>query len=61
MRRLKSTLIEGDKGFLAGLDPQQVASDLVDDRFVRNSIAAVGGLKTFGLAESFQRSEEYSA
>ncbi|MFY1662988.1 ABC transporter substrate-binding protein [Pseudomonas sp. Pseu.R1] len=61
VRRLKDTLIEGDKGFLAALDPHQVASDLVDDRFVRNSIAAVGGLKTFGLAESFQRTEEYGA
>lgn len=61
VRRLKNTLIEGDNSFLAGLDPQQVARDLVDDRFVRNSIAAVGGLKTFGLAESFERNEEYSA
>ncbi|WP_447650483.1 ABC transporter substrate-binding protein [Pseudomonas abietaniphila] len=61
VRRLKDTLIEGDKGFLASLDPKTVAGDLVDDRFVRNSIAAVGGLKTFGLAESFQRNEEYSA
>lgn len=59
VRRLKDTLIEGDKGFLASLDPKQVAGDLVDDRFVRNSIAAVGGLKTFGLADSFERHEEY--
>lgn len=27
-KRLKSTLIEGDKGFLAGLDPQQTARRL---------------------------------
>jgi NitT/TauT family transport system substrate-binding protein len=59
VRRLKDTLIEGDKGFLASLDPKQVAVDLVDDRFVRNSIAAVGGLNTFGLADSFERHEEY--
>jgi len=60
VRRLKDTLIEGDKGFLASLDTQHTARDLVDDRFVRNSIAAVGGMKAFGLPESFERSEEFS-
>ena len=59
VKRLKDTLIEGDKGFLAGLDPAHTAQDLVDDRFVRNAIAAVGGLKAFGLADSFERSEEF--
>lgn len=59
VRRLKDTVIEGDKGFLADLDPAHAARDLVDDRFVRNSIAAVGGLKTFGLRESFERTEEF--
>ena len=59
VKRLKDTLIEGDKGFLASLDPQQTAKDLVDDRFVRNAIAAVGGMQTFGLPESFERSEEF--
>jgi NitT/TauT family transport system substrate-binding protein len=39
VKRLKTTLIEGDNGFLAGLDPAQTARDLVDDRFVRNAIA----------------------
>ena len=57
--RLKHTLIQGDKGFLADLDPKQVAKDLVDDRFVKNSIASVGGLKTFGLPDSFERTEEF--
>lgn len=60
VRRLKDTLIEGDKGFLAALDPQQTARDLVDDRFVRNAIGAVGGLKAFGLPDSFERSEEFA-
>jgi NitT/TauT family transport system substrate-binding protein len=60
VKRLKGTLIEGDKSFLANLDPQHTARDLVDDRFVRNAIAAVGGLKAFGLADSFERSEEFS-
>ena len=59
VKRLKDTLIEGDKGFLAGLDPAHTAKDLVDDRFVRNAIASVGGLKAFGLADSFERSEEF--
>ena len=43
---------------LADLDPAFVAKDLVDDRFVRNAIAAVGGMKTFGLPEGFERNEE---
>lgn len=58
VRRLKDTVIEGEKGFLAALDPQQAARELVDDRFVRNSLAAVGGLKAFGLPDSFERTEE---
>ncbi|MDT3721682.1 ABC transporter substrate-binding protein [Pseudomonas oryzihabitans] len=58
--RLKSTLIQGDAGFLAALDPEHAAADLVDDRFVRQAIAAVGGMGTFGLAESFARQEEIS-
>ncbi|MDO7926879.1 ABC transporter substrate-binding protein [Pseudomonas sp. KFB-139] len=59
VRRLKDTLIEGDKGFLANLDPKFAARDLVDDRFVRNSIEASGGLNTFGLANNFERTEEF--
>jgi NitT/TauT family transport system substrate-binding protein len=58
VRRLKDTLIEGDTGFLAALDPQQAARELVDERFVRNSLAALGGLKAFGLPEGFERQEE---
>jgi NitT/TauT family transport system substrate-binding protein len=61
VRRLKDTLIEGDKKFLADLDPAFVAKDLVDDRFVRNAIEAVGGMKTFGLPEGFERHEEIGA
>ena len=58
VRRLKDTLIQGDKGFLAALEPAQVAKDLVDDRFVRNALAGVGGLGAFGFPDSFERSEE---
>jgi len=58
VKRLKTTLIQGDASFLANLDPDHAATDLVDDRFVRQAIAAVGGMGTFGLAEGFARQEE---
>lgn len=56
--RLKDTLIQGDKSFLAGLDPKASAADLVDDRFVRAALAGVGGLEAFGLSGGFERTEE---
>jgi len=57
VRRLKDTLIEGDHGFLANLDPAAAARELVDDRFVRTAVTAVGGMTAFGLPESFARTE----
>ncbi|MCC5860449.1 MAG: ABC transporter substrate-binding protein [Gammaproteobacteria bacterium] len=54
---LKDTAIEGNNRFLSGLDGAFVAGDLVDDRFVRSAIAALGGLGAFGLDERFERSE----
>jgi NitT/TauT family transport system substrate-binding protein len=57
VKLLKNTQVEGDNKFLASLDPGFVARDLVDDRFVKKSIAALGGLKAFGLPEKFTRSE----
>lgn len=57
VKLLKSTQLEGENKFLANLDPAFVARDLVDDRFVRKSIAALGGLKAFGLPEKYTRSE----
>jgi len=57
VKLLKNTQVEGDNKFLANLDPAFVARDLVDDRFVRKSIAALGGLKVFGLPEKYTRSE----
>lgn len=57
VRRLKSTLIEGDSRFLADLDPSVAARDLVDDRFVKQALAANGGLAAFGLPSEFTRSE----
>lgn len=57
VKLLKATQVEGDNKFLASLDPAFVAKDLVDDRFVKKSIAALGGLKAFGLPEKYTRSE----
>lgn len=61
MKILKHTQLEGDNRFLASLDPAFVARDLVDDRWVRQAIAALGGLKAFGLPEKFSRSETLAA
>jgi NitT/TauT family transport system substrate-binding protein len=57
VRRLKDTLIEGDRAFLTNLDPQAAAAELVDDRFVKAALAANGGLPAFGLPEGFTRTE----
>lgn len=57
VRRLKDTLIEGDRGFLTALDPAAAARELVDDRFVKAAVIASGGLAAFGLPDSFTRTE----
>jgi NitT/TauT family transport system substrate-binding protein len=57
VRRMQTTQVEGNGQFLHGLDPAFVARDLVDDRFVRKSIDAVGGMKAFGLPDGFARTE----
>jgi len=49
--------VDGSAPFLAALDPAFVARDLVDDRFVKASIAAVGGMKAFGLPDTYVRTE----
>ena len=58
---LKQTTMEGDGGFLASLDPRRTAADLVDDRFVKEALRQVGGLKTFGFPEAFTRNEMLGA
>lgn len=58
---LKQTVVRGDKRFLDALDPAFAARDLVDDRFVRKAIAAVGGMRAFGQPESFTRKEVIEA
>lgn len=61
VRVLKTTLVEGDRGFLDALDPALAAGDLVDDRFVKAALGAAGGLAAFGLPDSFSRSEVIEA
>ncbi len=55
--RLKNTVIQADRGFLATLDGKMAASQLVDDRFVKRSIEAAGGLAKFGLPPGYTREE----
>lgn len=57
VRALRQTRVEGEAGFLAKLDPAFAARDLVDDRFVRKALTAVGGPGVFGLPASLTRSE----
>lgn len=57
VRSLQSTLITGEIEFLRNLDPQAIAQDLVDERFVRQAIEQVGGPQSFGLALDLNRQE----
>jgi NitT/TauT family transport system substrate-binding protein len=61
VRRLKTTLIEGNHAFLNDLDPVTAARELVDDGFVKKAILAAGGLKAFGLPDDFARQEVITA
>jgi NitT/TauT family transport system substrate-binding protein len=57
IRLLKGTAVDGDTAFLKTLDPKQAHGALVDDRFARAAIKAVGGPARFGLPDSLSRSE----
>ncbi|NTI78442.1 ABC transporter substrate-binding protein [Rhizobium rhizogenes] len=61
VRLLKDTHVEGDRTFLDKLDPSFAAQDLVDDRFVKKALESVGGLKAFGLPETYNRTEVLQA
>ncbi len=61
VRELRQTRVEGDTAFLQALDPAFVARDLVDERFVRRAIAAVGGPQVFGLPADLLRREVIAA
>jgi NitT/TauT family transport system substrate-binding protein len=58
VRLLKQTHVEGNVKFLDSLNPEFVAKDLVDDRFVRKAIEKVGGPGVFGLPASLSRKEK---
>ncbi len=60
IQKLKSTQVQGNTAFLDALDPQFVAQDLVDDRFVRQAIEQLGGPSVFGMTQGFERTEVHS-
>lgn len=55
---MQDTEVDGDRRFLSRLDPATVHTDLVDDRFVRQSLNRVGGPGMFGLPADLTRTEE---
>ena len=57
VRAMRATVVDGDTGFLTGLDPAAVHHDLVDDRFVRRTLARTGPA-AFGLPPDLTRTEE---
>lgn len=59
--RLRSTLVQPASGFLDDIDPATVHAQLVDDRFARSAITALGGPTAFGLPDGLTRSELISA
>lgn len=61
VRRLKGTLVSGRNDFLQALDPAFVAQDLVDARFARQAIDAIGGPQVFGLPAGYERQEVITA
>lgn len=59
VRLLQQTQVEGDNAFLQGLQPAEVARDLVDDSFVKQALQSVGGPQVFGLPDSLLREESF--
>lgn len=57
VKRMRHTQVEGNSAFLKQLNPTLAARQLVDDRFVKKAIQKLGGMKAFGLTESFTRQE----
>lgn len=54
---LGQTAVQGDASFLASLDATAAHADLVDDRFARAAIEALGGPSAFGIPDDLARSE----
>lgn len=57
IKLLKDTVVEGEASFLATLDPKKAHAELVDERFARNAIQAMGGPSKFALTQDLARSE----
>jgi NitT/TauT family transport system substrate-binding protein len=57
VRRMQATEVDGDRRFLDALDPAAVHAELVDDRYVRAAIDAVGGPGVFDLPAELTRTE----
>ena len=57
VRLLKETEVEGERRFLQSLDPGGAHAELVDDRFARVALEAVGGAGRFGLPAARRRTE----
>ncbi|WP_024795732.1 ABC transporter substrate-binding protein [Tomitella biformata] len=55
---MHSTVVDGNRDFLDRIDIDTVHQELIDDRFVRSSIAGVGGPSAFGLPTGLTRTEE---
>lgn len=55
---MHDTVVDGDRRFLDRLDPAAVHGDLVEDRFIRRSLAAHGGPGAFGLTADLTRTEQ---
>ena len=54
---LQQSVVDGQRSFLDAIDPATAHSELVDDSFIRNAIATLGGPSVFGIPDSFSRSE----
>ena len=57
VKMLQQTHIAGEHNWLAKLDPQQVAQELVDERFVRQAIESTQSQQLFGLPADYRRAE----
>jgi NitT/TauT family transport system substrate-binding protein len=57
VKLLKETAVEGDDAFLRALDPARAHAALVEDRFARTAIQAVGGAGRFGIGADLSREE----
>ncbi|NLJ62339.1 MAG: ABC transporter substrate-binding protein, partial [Alcaligenaceae bacterium] len=57
VEQLQQMRVDTQNTFLKQLDGPQVATDLVDDRFVKQAINDLGGLRAFGLDDAWERTE----